>query len=476
VRTAYSARIRPVVAALLIAGPTVAQVTNDPFLEPIPASEGAIIVGLEEFATLPDINQAPARPMMLVDEPGSGRLFVNDMWGLVYAISYDGRVTRYLDAREPRWGVDIETSEPRRVMAVGLESFAFHPQFNESGTAGYGKLYTWMDTSDKAPDPDFVPGGGGDTHDTVLLEWTARDPAGATYDGGPPRELLRAEQPFRNHNGGQIGFNPTSSSGDPDFGLLYVSMADGGSAGDPLDNAQNLGSLFGKILRILPLGSNSANGRYGVPADNPFARDGVDRTLGEIYASGIRNTQGFDWDPATGDFLVADIGQDVVETLNVVTSGSDLGWNTWEGSYRFVSNTEVELSNPRGETWITYPVAEFDQRDPLLQPSSAATGVVAYRDDLIPQLTDRVLWGDLPSGEVFHVPADGLQGGGQAAIRRVLFRDGGATKTLLELVQEKNADQDRTPTPRVDLHFGRGPGGRLFLLNKWDGVIREIVR
>ena len=87
-----------------------------------------------------------------------------------------------------------------------------------------------------------------------------------------------------------------------------------------------------------------------------------------------------------------------------------------------------------------------------------------------------MLWGDLPSGEVFHVPADGLQGGGQAAIRRVLFRDGGGTKTLLELVQAKMADQGREPTTRADLHFGRGPAGRVFILNKWDGVVREIVR
>jgi hypothetical protein len=139
-----------------------------------------------------------------------------------------------------------------------------------------------------------------------------------------------------------------------------------------------------------------------------------------------------------------------------------------------VTNTRVELSNPRGEPGITYPVAEFDQNDPLLQPGSAATGVVAYRDNRIPQLTNRVLWGDLPSGEVFHVPADGLRGG-QAAIRRVLFRDGAETKTLLEVVQAKNEDQGRPPTFRADLHFGRGPAGRVFLLNKWDGVVREIV-
>ena len=468
--------IRPVVAASLIAGPAVAQITNDPFPDPIPASEGAIIVGLEEFATLPEVDGTPARPMVLVDEPGSGRLFVNDMWGLVYAISYDGSVTRYLDARESRWGVALKAPEPARIMEVGLQSFAFHPHFNESGTAGYGKLYTWIDTDDTSPEPDFVPGGGDDTHDIVLLEWTAHEPAAATYDGGPPRELFRVEQPFANHNGGRIGFNSTSSPGDPDFGLLYVGMADGGAAGDELDIAQNLGSVFGKILRVHPLGSNSANGRYGVPADNPFARDGIDRTLGEIYASGVRNPQGFDWDAVTGNLLMADIGQSVVETLNVVPAGGDLGWNTWEGSYRVVTTTRVELSNPRGEPWITYPVAEFDQSDPLLQPGSAATGVVVYRDALIPQFTNRVLWGDLPSGEVFHVPADGLRGGGQAAIRRVLFRDGGATKTLLELVQAKNADQGREPTPRVDLHFGRGPDGRVFLLNKWDGVVREITR
>ena len=173
---------------------------------------------------------------------------------------------------------------------------------------------------------------------------------------------------------------------------------------------------------------------------------------------------------------MADIGQSVVETLNVVPLGGDLGWNTWEGSYRVVTNTRVEASNPRSEPGITFPVAEFDQNDPLLQPGSAATGVVAYRDDRIPQLTDRVLWGDLPSGEVFHVLADGLRGGGQGAIRRVLFRDGAETKTLLEVVQAKNTDQGRRPTFRADLHFGRGPAGRVFILNKWDGMVREIVR
>ena len=461
--------------ALLVAAPAAAQLTNDPFPDPIPSSEGAIVVGIEEFATLPDVDGAAARPMLLVDEPGSGRLFVNDMWGLVHAVDYEGRVAQYLDLRDPRWGIAVETPpEVVPIMEVGLQSFALHPQFAEPGTPGHGKLYTWIDTDDTRPEADFVPGGGEDTHDTVLLEWTTGDPTAATYDGGPPRELLRVEQPFDNHNGGRIGFNPLSAPGDPDFGLLYIGVADGGAAGDELDLAQNLGSVFGKILRIHPLGSNSANGRYGIPADNPYARDGIDRTLGEVFASGVRNPQGFDWDSGTGDLLMADIGQSVVETLNRVPAGADLGWNTWEGSFRYASQTRVELAGPRGEPWITYPVAEYDQQDPLLQPFSAATGVVAYRDAAIPQLSDRVLWGDLPSGEVFHVPADGLEGGGQGAVRRVLFRDGSRTRTLLELVQAKNVDQGREPTGRADLHFGRGPNGRVFLLNKWDGVIREI--
>ena len=132
--------IRPVVAALLIAGPVAAQeTTNNPFPDPIPASEGMIVVGLEEFATLPDIDGAAARPMVLVDEPSSERLFVNDMWGLLYGISYSGDVTQYLDVREPRWGVAVQTPpEVVRIMEVGLQSFAFHPHFNEPGTMRIG--------------------------------------------------------------------------------------------------------------------------------------------------------------------------------------------------------------------------------------------------------------------------------------------------------------------------------------------------
>ena len=462
---------RLALAALLIATPALSQAPNDPFPDPIEASEGVIVVGYTEFATLPDVDGEPARPMRLVKDSGSGRLFVNDMQGPIYTISYDGEVVLYLDINEPGWGVPVEFTGRER----GVQSFALHPEFSVPRTAGYGKLYAWMDTQDKQPEPDFVSGGGQDSHDTVLLEFAAGDARAATYDGGPPRVLLRVEQPFRNHNGGSIAFNPLAFPGDLDFGMLYVGVADGGSGGDPMDLGQNLGAVFGKILRIQPLGSDSRNGRYGIPADNPYATDGTDRTLAEIFASGLRNPQGLAWDPANGNMFVTDIGQNIIEELNLVTAGADLGWSNWEGSFRFISREAVDLSDRRSEPGITYPIAEYGQLDPLLQPQSAAGGVIAYRDDAIPQLQDRVLFADFPQGEIFHLPADDLPEGGQDAIRRVLLRDGDEAGTLLQLVAEKTGEQGLEPAIRVDLRFGTGPEGRVFLMNKHDGIIREIV-
>ena len=330
------------VVALLLAIPAFTQRPTDPFPTPIPTTEGAIRVRFVEFASIHDVDGEAARMMLLVDEPGTRRMFVNDMRGPLFTSSYDGRtVTQYLDINARNWGVSVESSGRER----GFQSFAIHPQFNGPGTPGFGKLYTWTDTSDTAQEPDFEPGGGGNTHATVLLEWTASSPAAATYDGGPPRELLRLEQPFGNHNGGHISFNPLAAPGTADFGLLYVGAADGGSGGDPLGVGQNLSLPYGKILRLDPLGSNSANGQYGIPASNPFASDGNAGTLGEIYAYGVRNPQRFGWDPRNGNLFLADIGQNIVEELTLVPAGANLGWNAWEGSFGFISRQAVSLTN-----------------------------------------------------------------------------------------------------------------------------------
>ena len=470
-------RILVLMAMLSLASPALAQepqTTDDPYPQPIAATEGVITVRFVEFASVPDIagEDQPARMMLLTDEPGTRRLFVNDMRGPLYSISYDGKtVTQYLDINASDWGVNVNSRGAER----GFQSFAFHPQFNQRGMPGFGRFYTITDTSNVDVAADFKPNGGTHSHDSVLLEWTAKDPAASAYDGGGPRELMRFEQPFGNHNCGQIVFNPLVSSGDSDFGLLYIGFADGGSGGDPLNNAQNLSSAFGKILRIDPLGSNSANGKYGIPAANPFANDGNDSSLAEIYAYGVRNPQRLFWDPKNGNMFMSDIGQNIVEEISPVTAGADLGWNDWEGSFRFISRREVSLENQRGDPEVTYPIVEYGQLDPLLQRSSAAIGGVVYRQTAIEQLSNKLLFGDNPSGEIFYVNADALPEGGQDAIRRVLFDDNGASKTLLQLIQEKNAAQGKTPATRADMRFGEGPDGQIYILNKRDGTIRLLI-
>lgn len=445
-------------------------VTNDPMPQPIEAEDGVIVVGYEEFAQLPESSGSTARPMLLVDEPGTERMFVNDMWGPLHVVGYDGTVSQYLHVDAERWGVPVDASGRER----GFQSFAVHPDFGREGSPGFGKLYTWSDTEDVSPAADFRPGGEEGPHHTVLLEWTAEDPRAPTYDGGPPRELLRIEQPFGNHNAGHLAFNPLASPGHPDFGMLYVGVADGGSGGDPLALAQNPASPFGKILRIDPLGSDGSTGEYGIPSDNPFAGSD-DGTLPEIYASGLRNPQRFGWDAANGNLFVADIGQNAVEEVSPVPAGGDLGWNRWEGSYRFVSRSGVDPRDPRSEEGVTFPVAEFDQADPLFGSRVAVTGVVVPRTDRIPELRGRLLFGDMVSGEVFHVSADDLPDGGQDEIRRVLLREAGEPATFLEVMRARADRMDVESPDRTDLRFGEGPEGRLFLLNKHDGVIRELI-
>ncbi len=454
-------------SVFLLAAPLAAQVSNDPFPDPIGDDWAPLVVDYTDFARIPGVGGEAALMTTLIDEPATQRMFVNDMNGPIHSISYDGRTVRqYVDTNDARWGYRIQTQGSER----GLQSFTFHPQFGQQGSPGYGKFYTWVDIVDTAPTPDFRPGPDGrDTHDTVLLEWTAQNAAAATYDGGPPREIMRLEQPYPNHNAGQLGFNPTATPGSADFGMLYIGSADGGSGGDPMNMSQDLGSIFGKILRIDPLGSSSANGEYGIPADNPFV--GRAGALGEIYAYGARNPQKFAWDPANGNLFMADIGQNTVEKLTLVPRGANLGWNTWEGSFRYVGRNGVELSNPRSDRSVTYPVAEYGQPDPLLQGQSAAVGVAVYRANRIRAISNMVLWGDNPSGEVFAIPADDLPDGGQDAMRRVLFNDGGQARNLVALIRKTVPGANQ-----ADLRMGTGPNGTVYLLNKFDGIVRRLGR
>ncbi len=193
-----------------------------------------------------------------------------------------------------------------------------------------------------------------------------------------------------------------------------------------------------------------------------------------MYAFGVRNPQRFSWDPKNGNMIVADIGQNLVEKVSFVTAGANLGWNKWEGSFTY-GPREVGLANQRGDPEVTYPFVEYDHKDPLLQDRVSITGVYVYRQTAIKQLTNKLIFGDIPSGELFYVDADNPPKGGQDAIRRILFDDKGKTKTLLQLIQEKNASQGKPPAARADLRLGIGSQGRVFVLNKGDGTIRLLV-
>jgi Glucose / Sorbosone dehydrogenase len=444
--------------------------TADPFPQPIAAAEGVITVGVREFASVPDIDGVAARMMNLVNEPGMRRLFVNDMRGPLYSVSHDGKgVALYLDINAPTWGVSVQSMGRER----GFQSFTFHPQFGQPGTPGFGKFYTYTDTSNQTPAADFTTTNPATTHDTVMLEWTAKTPTAATYDGGPPRELFRLRQPFANHNAGHMAFDPLAAPGSPEFGLLYIGVADGGSGGDPMRLSQNLGSAFGKIFRIDPLGTTSANKKYGIPAGNPFVK--TSGALPEIYAYGVRNPQRFAWDSRNRNMFLADIGQNIVEEISLVTAGANLGWNDWEGSFRFIGRQAVSEEQPRSDPKVTYPIAEWGQVDPLLQPNSAASGLVVYRGNQIPRLSNLVIFTDMPSGEIFYVSADKLPSGGQDVIRRILLNSNGSAKTMLQVIQEKNKAQGKSPATRSDLRLSLGPDNQVFLLNKGDGTIRVLT-
>ncbi len=395
--------------------------------------------------------------MTLVEEPRSRRLFVSDMRGPLYTVSADGKtVTPYLDINDPKWAHPVNSQGRER----GVQSFVLHPQFAQAGTPGFGKLYTYSDTSNQAPAPDFTTPNPKPTHDLVLLEWSAKTPAAAAYDGEAPRELIRWRQPFANHNGGAIAFNSTARPGTADFGLLYIGVGDGGSGGDPMNLSQNLGSAFGKILRIDPLGKNGRGGKYGIPASNPFLKTAD--ALPEIFAYGVRNAQRFAWDSKNGAMFMSDIGQNVVEEVSPVTSGANLGWNVWEGSYRYV-NRAVMIDAPRSDPKMTYPIVEWGQLDPILlrqQLGGVGRACWSIAAPPIPQLSNKILFGDMPSGEVFHVSADTLPKGGQDAIRRVVFVTaagrGAALGARDHPGKESRAGQDRGGTRGPAIRRQRG--------------------
>jgi glucose/arabinose dehydrogenase len=211
--------------------------------------------------------------------------------------------------------------------------------------------------------------------DHQISELTMR---GQRADPGSERTILHFDDPFPNHNGGQLAFGPD--------GYLYIAFGDGGGGGDPLGSGQSLGTLLGKILRIDP---RPAGGRpYRVPSDNPFV--GRDGARPEIWDYGLRNPWRFSFDAATGDLWIGDVGQNAYEEVDAEPAGSggrNYGWNRREGLHPFDGG-----DRPDG---AVDPVIEYGRGD-----GCTVIGGFVYRGRRIRGLQGAYLYGDYCSGWV----------------------------------------------------------------------------
>lgn len=372
---------------------------------------------------------APGRPSMLylVDQVGFLKeLDVTAPWPVA-------DLPTVLDVTALLGGVPASPKDER-----GFLGAAFSPTF-----ATDGFLYTYTSEA-------FVPGTTADfplpddsattecdiagrqpDHRSVVRRWvrTSSSPLGFAPDG----VLFTVDQPQSNHNAGDMHFGPD--------GMLYIAFGDGGGADDqncqenfddtpmfghgPDGNGQNLTNPLGDILRIDPSGTNSANGRYGVPADNPHV-GATDGTLPEIFASGFRNPFRFSFDaadyPASGTAAgpsvawTGDVGQNHVEEVDLVRAGGNYGWRVEEGTFLFTPD-EFQLKGSKsdgfvfadvtGDPTFVDPVAQYDHDD-----GTAVIGGYVYRGSTVPELAGKYVFGDTSRrlnnahGRLFIIPGD----------------------------------------------------------------------
>ncbi len=246
----------------------------------------------------------------------------------------------------------------------GLLSIALAPDF-----ATTGLLYA-----------DYTGAGGA----TYVSRFSVVD---GVLDPASEEVLLSVDQPFANHNGGHILFGPD--------GMFYVSLGDGGAAGDPMLNGQNPATLLGSILRL----DVSGEGPYTVPSDNPFVGDptGAD----EVWAYGLRNAWRMSFDTVGNEswFWTADVGQNAWEEVNRVPADAaavNYGWNIFEGSRHYPAG-----DRPMDVPGLTYPITEYDH-----DAGCSVTGGHVYRGASVPDLAGRYVFGDYCSGTIWSIPAN----------------------------------------------------------------------
>ena len=343
---ALSGLLAVLLALLMFIPPVFAQEGGDAMTQTVQAGgelPGNPSIQLEQVA------DGLADPVNVASPPNDDRLFVVERIGRIRIIDGDGQL---LD--EPF--LDISNTVKTDFLEQGLLGLAFHPNYSENG-----RFFIYY--------VDWNTNG-----DTFLVEYHVAADDANKADPESAHVLLTQDEPYINHNGGTLHFGPD--------GYLYVAMGDGGLAGDPYDNAQNISTRLGSILR-LDVDSNGP-GAYAVPADNPFAQgviagrpdsaaDYHPGAAGEIWAYGLRNPWQFSFDNETGDLYIADVGQNQWEEVNFQPADSEggvnYGWDHLEASHCYPN--DVESCDSLG----TLPIAEYNHDD----GSCSITGGGVYR-------------------------------------------------------------------------------------------------
>ncbi|MCS7060496.1 MAG: PQQ-dependent sugar dehydrogenase [Anaerolineae bacterium] len=316
---------------------------------PLPQSEA--VPPLPNVMVEPIVDGLERPTYLTAAGDGSGRLYVTEQPGRVRVIE-QGQL-------RPVPVLDIVDRVGSGGDEQGLLSIAFSPTFVQDRL-----LYV-----------NYTDRNGA----TVVSRFTV-SPDGLLADPATEQLLLTIDQPYANHNGGQLQFGPD--------GMLYIGTGDGGSAGDPQNYAQNITSLLGKMLRI-DVKSAAADRPYAIPSDNPDFGAGAPP---ELWAIGLRNPWRFSFDRLTGDLYIADVGQNAFEEINFQPAssrgGENYGWRLREGFAAYRGGQDSPA--------LTAPIYQYDH-----ELGCSVTGGYVYRGSAIPALVGRYIYGDYCSGTIW---------------------------------------------------------------------------
>lgn len=419
-----------------------------------PTKKSGLKIELEEVVQLPRLSTSTDLGVVTLraHPSGDGTLFASDQHGVIYRIK-DGMAGTFLDVRE-----QIKDFQSGPGIATGVGSFDFHPDFMNNGLIYISHAETF-----KGQPADYVISDSIKSEvQWIIAEWKMED-VNATVFRGNHRELLRLHAPTFAHGCQDIGFIPGLNKNDPEYGLLYFGYGDGGSNNiKHPELGHHLKSFLGTIMRIDPAGNNSLNGKYGIPATNPFVNEKDPMTVKEIYAYGFRNPHRMAWDNANGNRMIAtDIGEANIEELNIIGNGGDYGWPSREGDYGIATLRDMKTVFKLGKSDVDFyrrPFAQYDHEE-----GNAISGGYIYEGDLAP-LKNKYIFGDIVNGRMFFVNIDRQ------------LADSTVYELAITLKGKETTFQELCKTKRLHLRVAYDRYNKqLYIITKVDGKIWRVV-